>query len=248
MTFHEYHHQSAPLILGNVWDVPSATVAEKLGFKALGTSSAAMAQMLGYPDGEKIPFAHLLLLTRRIMEHVNVPVSVDLEGGYSRNPAIIAQHICELADLGVVGINLEDSIVADKRQMQDPMVFAEIIAVVKANIPETVFLNVRTDTFLLDVADKLAATKRRSQLYAQAGADGFFVPGLVATENITEILASTTLPLNVMCFPDLPTFAELARLGVSRISMGNFLHQSQQEYLSQHLAQVLSDQNFYSIC
>jgi len=248
MTFYEYHHQSTPLILGNVWDVPSATSAEQLGFKALGTSSAAMAKMFGYPDGEKIPFAHIRLFINRILEHVNVPVSVDIEAGYSRRPAVIAQHICELADLGVVGINLEDSIVADKRQLQDPEVFAEIIVAVKANIPATVFLNVRTDTFLLNFPDKLAETKRRSQLYAQAGADGFFVPGLTAAEDITAVIGNTKLPLNVMCFPGLPTFAKLAHLGVARVSMGNFLYESQQGDLSQRLAKVLADQSFDSVC
>lgn len=248
MTFRQLHHQPQPLILGNVWDVPSATTTEKLAFKALGTSSAAMAKMLGYPDGEKIPFAHIHLLTSRILKRVNVPVSVDLEAGYSRNPAIIAEHICKLAELGVVGINLEDSVVTSERKLQPSEVFAEIIAAIKTDIPETVFLNVRTDTFLMDIPDKLAETKRRSQHYAEAGADGLFVPGLISVDDITEIVEGTSLPLNVMCFPGLPTFAELAKLGVARISMGNFLHESQEGDLSQRLAQVLTDQSFHSIC
>jgi 2-methylisocitrate lyase-like PEP mutase family enzyme len=248
MTFHERHHQSKPLILGNVWDVPSAITAEQLGFKALGTSSAAMAKMLGYPDGEKIPFAHIRLLTSRILEHVSVPVSVDLEAGYSRDPVIIAQHICELADLGVVGINLEDSVVTNGRHLQDPEAFAGIIAAVRANIPDTVFINVRTDTYLMDGPDKLAETKRRGQVYSVAGADGFFVPGLTAAGDIAEIAGSITLPLNVMCFPGLPNFAKLTELGIHRISMGDFLHESQQDSLSQRLAHVLADQSFKSVC
>lgn len=248
MTFHALHRQNQPLLLGNVWDVPSAIAAEKLGLKALGTSSAAMASLLGYPDGEKIPFAHVRLLTSRILKHVNIPVSVDLEAGYSRDPIIIARHVCELADLGVAGINLEDSIVATDRQLQAPEAFAEIIAAVKACIPATVFLNVRTDTFLMDSPDKLAETKRRSQLYAAAGADGFFVPGLTLAHDIAEVAESTPLPLNVMCFPGLPNFAELAKLGVVRISMGNFLHGSQQADLAQRMARVLADQSFQSVC
>jgi len=248
MTYHELYLQHQPLLLGNVWDVPSAAAAEQLGFKALGTSSAAMAKMLGYPDGEKIPFAYVRLLTSRILEQVSIPVSVDLEAGYSRDPGIIAQHICELAELGVTGINLEDSVVTKDRQLQDPEAFAETIVAVKARIPNTVFLNVRTDTFLLGHPDKLAESRRRGKLYALAGADGFFVPGLTAAEDIAEIIGSTPLPLNVMCFPGLPTFTELAKLGVARISMGNFLHEGQRADLSQRIAQVLADQSFKSVC
>ncbi|MFK8161972.1 MAG: isocitrate lyase/phosphoenolpyruvate mutase family protein [Lewinella sp.] len=248
MNFHELHHQPQPLILGNVWDVPSAISAEETGFKALGTSSAAMAKMLGYPDGEKIPFTHVRLLTSRILAHVAVPVSVDLEAGYSRDPAVITRHICDLAELGIVGINLEDSVVTDGRKLQVPEAFADLVAAVKAMIPPSVFLNIRTDTFLMGHPDKLTETIRRIQLYEDAGADGVFVPGLVAPEDIVAVVGNTLLPLNLMCFPGLPTFTELAQLGVARISMGNFLHENQQADLRQHLSQVISDQSFQSVC
>jgi len=248
MTFHDLHQQPAPLLIGNVWDVPSATVAEQLGSQAIGTSSAAMANMLGFPDGEKMDFAHLLLLTERILAHVNIPLSVDLEAGYSRDPDMIARHINQLHGLGVVGVNLEDSVVTDQRRIQEAEVFADIIASVREKISPAFFLNIRTDTYFLDVPGKLAQTQRRGQLYADAGADGLFVPKMVSEEDISEIVASVALPLNVMCFPGLPTFEKHGQMGVQRISMGNFLHASQSSDLSERLALILADQSFQSVC
>lgn len=248
MTFHDLHHQPKPLLIGNVWDVPSAKIAEQLGFQAIGTSSAAMANMLGYPDGEKMSFSQLLMLTERIAKSISIPLSVDLEAGYSRDPIIIAKHINQLAELGVVGVNLEDSVITDQRQMQEAEGFAETIAIIKERVPTSFFLNIRTDTYFLDIPDKMNQTKLRAQQYAEAGADGLFVPKMSSGKDIAEVVASTTLPLNVMCFPGLPTFDELTGMGVHRISMGNFLHGSQQTDLSGRLARILSDQSFSSVC
>ncbi len=109
--FRNYHHESDPLILGNVWDVPGSKQLQKLGFKALGTSSAAIASMLGYEDGENMPFSEYLLIVSRIMENIKIPLSVDLEAGYGNDPETVFSNIRELSQLGVVGINLEDSVV-----------------------------------------------------------------------------------------------------------------------------------------
>ena len=91
--FKNYHYQENPLIIGNIWDVPSALHMQNLGFQALGTSSAAVASMLGYEDGENIPFSEYLMIIKRIMESVEIPVTVDLEGGYGNDSETVFDNI-----------------------------------------------------------------------------------------------------------------------------------------------------------
>ena len=105
MNFNYLHEQGAPLLIGNVWDVVSAKAAQKTGYQAIGTSSGAIAAMLGYRDGEEMSFSELEYIVQRILKSVAMPLTVDLEAGYSRNPAKIAAYIMRLADLGVVGVN-----------------------------------------------------------------------------------------------------------------------------------------------
>ncbi|MFD2564959.1 isocitrate lyase/PEP mutase family protein [Aquimarina rubra] len=250
MNFKDLHHQKTPLLLGNVWDVPSAKIAEKLGFQAIGTSSAAIASLLGYKDGEEMDFSELLYFVKRITANTDLPLSVDLESGYSRDPKIIAKHIKELAGLGVVGINIEDSIVTDKRVLLDATEFADTLIAVnnllsKENID--IFLNVRTDTFLLKHPNIVAATKKRIELYENAGADGIFTPGAENESDIREIVTCTPLPINVMCMPNLPDFETLANLGVQRISMGNFLFDRMYSQLESTTKEVVNQQSFQSI-
>lgn len=108
MNFQQLHEQDTPLLICNVWDVASVISAERHGFQAIGTSSAAIAAVLGYPDGEGVSFAELTYIIKRILANTNLPLSVDLEAGYGRDSAEIANNIIQLANLGVVGINLEE--------------------------------------------------------------------------------------------------------------------------------------------
>jgi len=109
-TFKQLHQNPAPFLLGNTWDVKSAQLFEANGYKAIGISSQALSNALGYDDGENLPFENLLLLAKRVIEVVSIPFSVDMEGGYSRTINGIIQNINKLHDAGVVGINLEDTI------------------------------------------------------------------------------------------------------------------------------------------
>src|SRR5690606_5291210 len=106
--FKQLHQEKSILVLGNVWDAQSAKIAQDAGFKALGSSSHAIANILGYEDGEQISVDKILFMVEHIVKAVDIPVSVDFEAGYSDNPEKVAQHVKQLADLGVVGINLED--------------------------------------------------------------------------------------------------------------------------------------------
>ena len=183
-----HKNDQAPLLIGNVWDVPSAKVFEAAGCKALGTSSSAVARSLGYKDGEAMTFEELVFVVERISRHISVPLSVDIEGGYSRIPDKVIEHIEILYKLGVAGINLEDSIVADgSRQLLKPQVFKSLLEAVSTSLKKkglNIFLNIRTDPYLIGISNPLTETLDRIAEYQESGADGIFVPCIVNKEDI----------------------------------------------------------------
>lgn len=250
MEFRKLHHQHKALLICNVWDVPSTKMAESLNFKAIGTSSSAIASLLGYNDGEELAFSELEYVVKRITSNTNLPVSVDLESGYSRKPIEIAEHIKSLTQLGVVGINIEDSIVLKERTLLNADEFSQTLSEVKERLVKEhidIFINVRTDTFLLSISNVLSETKKRIKLYETAGADGIFVPCIETASDIKEIVNATRLPVNVMCMPNLPDFQTLNELGVKRISMGNFLFDKMYANAKSVTQNVLLEQSFTPI-
>lgn len=251
MNFHELHHQAQALLIGNVWDAASAQTAEAAGLQALGTSSAALSAVFGYADGEAMPFELLLGMVRRISAVTFLPLSVDLEAGYADDPQHIADNIRALVALGVVGINLEDSRVHRGQRVQQPMEhFADRLAVVRSALGESgtsVFINARTDTFLLGRPDALGETLRRGQCYAEAGANGLFVPCIALPADIATVAHGVPLPLNVMGMPGLPDFAQLSTLGVKRISMGHWLHTRLQAELANMYGEITGRQSFAKV-
>lgn len=237
----------APLLLANAWDAPSASAAEQAGYQAIGTSSAAIAAMLGYADGEQIPFEEMLLVVRRIRASSALPLSVDIEAGYGDSNAAIVANVARLAELGVAGINIEDSRVSGGQRVLLPAeLLAERLAALRTAFPG-LFLNARTDTYLLGLEDALRQTTARGHLYAAAGADGLFAPGITAPAEIGEVAGTIPCALNVMCMPGLPDFATLAQLGVRRISMGNFVHGAALRQLRATLDTIRSQQSFASL-
>lgn len=250
MQFHQLHQQNTPLLLANVWDAASARLAEKLDFKAIGTSSAAIANLLSFEDGENMPFSDLLFMVERIASATSLPLSVDLESGYSRDRLQILQHIRELLPLGISGINLEDSVVKGKRTLLNTLEFAKTINTISNTLKEEnkeVFLNIRTDTFLLNIDNPLEETIKRGKTYETAGADGLFVPGITREDQIVELVKHSSLPLNVMCMPALPDFRTLSQLGVKRISMGNFVFNDSSRYQEAVLKKILAQGSFKSV-
>jgi 2-methylisocitrate lyase-like PEP mutase family enzyme len=219
-------HQSF-FILPNAWNPKSALRFQQEHFPAVATSSAAVANSLGYEDGEAMPFDDYLFIIRRILATVQIPVTVDIEMGYGNTNEAIYANIRQLAELGVAGINIEDSTIqSNERTLKNAAPFAETIAFIKNKLATDhleLFINVRCDTYLLNVANKQAETLARIPLYEAAGANGIFLPCISAEADITEAINSTTLPINVMCIPGLPDFETLQTLGVKRVSMGPFL-------------------------
>lgn len=221
-------HQSAQLfILPNVWNAKSAQLFEKENYPAVATSSAAVANGLGYQDGEEMPFEDYLLIIKRILAVVKIPLTIDLEMGYGTTDEDIYANVRTLAKLGVAGINIEDSAIPSTgRALKDANTFAKTIAYLKNKLAAEqleLFINVRCDTYILNVPNKQEETARRLPLYEAAGADGIFLPVISDTEDIKAAVSKTKLPINVMCIPTLPDFSTLQTLGVKRVSMGPFL-------------------------
>lgn len=218
-TFKKLHQGSEPFIIGNVWDAHSAQLAEKAGYKALGSSSHAIANLLGYADGQNISIDEILFMVDHIVKAVDIPVSVDFEAGYSSDPEEVADAVQKLAKIGVVGINLEDGVVKDgKRQLEGAPILEAKIKAIRAKTD--IFINARTDTYVTKHEDAKNESVKRVKLYTEAGADGIFIPLIAKEEDIAAIVSVTDLPLNVFAIPTIPTFDTLAKLGVKRISYG----------------------------
>ncbi|MEL7146512.1 MAG: isocitrate lyase/phosphoenolpyruvate mutase family protein [Bacteroidota bacterium] len=251
MTFKALHYQDKPLLIANVWDIPSTKTAEKLSFHAIGTSSAAIATVLGYQDGENMPFDELAYMVNRISSNSTLPLSVDIESGYSRDPEEITTHIVQLSKLGVVGVNIEDSCVVNgQRTLQDAEEFAHTLSVVRESLMKKkldIFLNVRSDTFIVPQQNTIIETQRRIKLYENAGADGIFIPCVQTAKDIQQITGATNLPVNVMCMPNLPDFDALATLGVKRISMGNFIFEHMYGQFTETMRSITIQRSFKPI-
>jgi 2-methylisocitrate lyase-like PEP mutase family enzyme len=249
--FKELHKQTKPLIIGNVWNVQSAKVCEKLNFQAIGTSSAAIAHSFGYEDGEQMPFSDLLFIVEKISKSVALPLSVDIEFGYGNTATEIANNIIAIEKLGVVGINIEDSFFENgKRKLNDKVQFYQLLQEVKNILSHqgiSIFINVRCDAFLLSLPNALQITTERIEKYEKAGADGIFLPCITKENDIATIVSQTKLPLNVMCMPELPNFETLEKLGIKRISMGNFLNGYAYTSLENIKSKILTEQSFNAL-
>jgi len=248
--FKNLHNQDSPLLLGNVWNVQSALLFQKLGFKAVGTSSAAIATSLGYEDGEKMPFKDLLRIVGNIQSKINIPLTVDIESGYSRNTSEIITNIIALHKLGVVGINIEDSITNTERKIVNAQEFGKTIQSIKLHLSNNnikLFINVRTDFYIMGLTNPFEETLKRIKIYEESGADGIFVPCIVAENEIKKVVESTTLPVNVMCMPNLPDFNNLKILGVKRISIGSFLYNDMVGKLEKSIIEITKNKSFNSI-
>ncbi|MDQ1095548.1 MULTISPECIES: isocitrate lyase/PEP mutase family protein [Chryseobacterium] len=228
ISFKQLHYGEEPLLLGNVWNVESARVYEKLGYKALATSSSAVAHSLGYEDGEQMTFEEYFYIIKRIKASVAIPLSVDLESGYGTENNSIVSNIIKLIETGISGINIEDTKVIDgTRRLTDKNVLYEKLNDIFIKLGEDrdkIFINIRTDPFLLNIENALEETLARIQLFEKLNADGIFIPGITAKNDIRTVTASTSLPVNVMGMRNLPDFDQLKELGVKRITSGAFIY------------------------
>jgi 2-methylisocitrate lyase-like PEP mutase family enzyme len=239
--FAALHKKGTPILLYNAWDVGSAKAIVDAGAKAIATSSWSVAAAQGFKDGEELPLAFAEQIVGRIIATIDVPVSVDFEGGYSDDDRRLAANIVKLLDLGIIGINFEDRVVKGKG-LYDIDRQAKRIATIRQAAEQKgipLFINARTDIFLGNGND-LDEALRRSQAYASAGASGYFVPGLTASDQIQRVVKESTLPVNVMVMEGVPSNEKLAQLGVARVSYGALPYIELMSALRQEASKVFS--------
>ncbi|MEU6670431.1 isocitrate lyase/phosphoenolpyruvate mutase family protein [Streptomyces sp. NPDC046727] len=223
--FRSLHSPARPLALANAWDVASARVIEAAGAPALATTSAGVAWSLGCPDGETVSPDRVLDLIARIVAAVEVPVTADIEGGYGPDAATVAETVTRVLEAGAVGVNIEDG-TRPPAELGARLTAARGAAE-RAGVP--LFLNARIDTYLFRLGEpstRLKDTLERARRYADAGADGIFVPGVTDRDTIAELAAGISVPLNIMAGPGAPDVAELGALGVARVSLGSGIAQT----------------------
>ncbi len=227
-TFAALHAPGDPLILFNVWDAGSAAAAERAGAKAVATGSWSVAAANGFGDQEQVPIDFVMANAERIVGATGLPVSIDFEGGYSTDPQAFAANLARLAGTGAIGCNFEDQMMASSPRALHPIAAqAARIAAGRATVGPDFFINARTDIFLANKAEThddamVEEAIARGHAYAEAGASGFFVPGLIDLRLLARVCASVPLPVNFMAFPGAPGARQVAEAGVARISHGPY--------------------------
>jgi 2-methylisocitrate lyase-like PEP mutase family enzyme len=237
-TFRALHAKGELLLLANAWDAGSARVIETCGSLAIATTSAGLAWSRGYADGGALPPRVLEAAVGEIVRTVRVPVTVDIEQGYSADPAAAAETVTALIHAGAVGINIEDG--ADAPNVLCSKIEAARMAAARAGV--ALFVNARTDVYLRGLASDNEAVDEvlaRIERYRAAGCDGLFVPMLAETAIRAVVRAVEPLPFNLMAVPGLPPAVTLAGLGVRRLSAGAAIAQAALGLSHQLAAQFL---------
>ena len=226
--FAALHVPGDPVVLYNIWDVGSALAVVAAGAKALATGSHPVADANGWPDGQQVPIDFALANAKRIVEAVELPVTIDFEGAYSADPEEGGANAARLKATGAVGCNFEDQIIGGEglypldRQVKR-------IAAIRNAVGDAFFINARTDLYIKATdhdAALLDEVIERGKAFADAGASGFFVPRLADPGQIERVVRDVPLPLNVIAFPGAPDKKVWADAGAARISHGPFPHRA----------------------
>ncbi|WJV45122.1 isocitrate lyase/PEP mutase family protein [Streptomyces flavofungini] len=252
--FRALHTPGTPLVLPNAWDLASARVVESAGAAAVATTSAGLAWALGAADGDRLPRDRALAAVAAITAAVDVPVSADIESGYAEDAAGVADTVRAALAAGVVGVNIEDALYGAAEPLRPVAEQAERIAAARgaadaAGVP--LFVNARVDTYLRGVGEgpdaRLALTLERAAAFLAAGADGVFVPGAVAPDTVKALVEGVDGPLNVMAGPGAPAVAELAGLGVARVSVGSGIAQAVHALVRGAARELLTEGTYASL-
>ena len=243
--FARLHVKGEPIILFNVWDAGSAKAVAGAGAKAIATGSWSVAAAHGLFDAEALPLTLALENISRIVTAVDLPVTLDFEGGYAVDIEALKANIDRVIDTGAIGINFEDQIIGGSGMHSVEDQSARIAAIRKAANEKgmPLFINARTDVFLQNEPSKHAVlfeeAVTRARAYTEAGASGIFAPGLKDPELIKKLCERVNLPVNIMVMSDTPSNAEMAALGVGRISYGPGPYRQAMEALKIAASEVL---------
>jgi 2-methylisocitrate lyase-like PEP mutase family enzyme len=240
------HRPGRPLLLPNAWDPPSAAAVAAAGFTAVATSSAAVADSIGYADGGSTPAAEMFAAVARIAAAAGeLPVTADIEAGYGLDAKDL---VAELIGAGAVGCNLEDSDPASERLLA-PEVQAERLASVRAaadaaGVP--VVINARVDVFLPGrsntPADPVADAIARGRHYLAAGADCVYPILVKDAATVGALVDGIGGAVNALTFPGGPDLAGLTAQGVARVSFGGGLHREMLAWLHTRLDEIAAGQ------
>ena len=241
-TFAALHVPGDPVILYNIWDAGSALAVVAAGAKALATGSHPVADANGWPDGQQVPIDFALANAKRIVDAVELPLTVDFESAYSTDPQEGAANVARLAATGAVGCTFEDQVIGGDG-LHPLELQVQRIRAIRGAVGDQFFINARTDLFLKTqtyddalVADVIA----RGKAFADAGASGFFVPRLADAKQIERVAREVPLPLNVIAFPGAPDKKVWAEAGVARISHGPFPHRALMAKLTEMAREAIS--------
>ena len=226
--FAALHVPGDPVVLYNIWDVGTAVAVAGAGAKALATGSHPVADANGWPDGEQVPIEFALANAKRIVDAVELPVTVDFEGAYSDDPAHGAANIARLKQTGAIGCNFEDQVIGGEDVHPLELQVSRIAALRQA-VGDPFFINARTDLFLKTQQHDdalIGQVIKRGKAFADAGASGFFVPRLADPKQIERVVREVPLPLNLIAFPGAPDKKLWAEAGAARISHGPFPHRA----------------------
>ena len=227
--FRQLHHEPPMLILPNVWDAASARIVEQAGARAIATTSAGVAAALGYLDGEHISRELLIEATGRITRVVTRPVTADIEAGYGTTIDEVLQTARSVIQAGAVGFNIEDSLPQHPESLQDMGYQVELISALRelaTSMDVPFVINARVDVYLHAIGapeSRLGETVRRANAYLRAGADCVYPIGRLERDVIAELVQAIEGPINIMGGPQQPPLAELAQLGVARVSLAGGL-------------------------
>ena len=240
--FRRLHQSGSPLLLPNAWDLASARMLIASGYQAIGTTSRGVAYAAGKPDAAGKTRDETLILAQDLAG-LDCLITVDVEAGFTNDQADVVDLARELASIGVVGINIEDGSPAGG--LRPTMETVGKIRAIKNAVPD-LFINARTDSYwVTDGAGDLGETLARAQAYAEAGADGIFVPSLGNLDAITQVTSTITAPLNILHQAGGPNVETLAAAGVARISSGSFLFRTAMAAIATTMAAIKrGDQNY----
>lgn len=242
--FAKLHVPGDPIVLFNAWDAGSAAAVAKSGAKAIATGSASVSMANGFGDGEEVPFELAMANAARVVKAVELPVTIDFEGGYATSSAELSANGRRLTDTGAIGCNFEDQVVGTDR-LYEIAEQVERLSALRRGVGSDFFINARTDLFLKaqpDAHDAALADHaiERGRAYAEAGANGYFIPGLANLESVQHISRSIPLPVNAMHLPSGPSRAEWAGAGIARVSHGPFPYMAMQRWLAEQAQAALA--------
>lgn len=236
------HVPGVPLVLPNAWETASARAVVAAGFPVVATTSGGVAAALGYDDHEGAPPDEMLAAAARISRSVDVPLTIDAEAGYGMEPAAL---VTALKSVGAAGCNLEDTD-HSLGTLRDPLRHADWLRSVRAaasNEDYGLVINARIDVFLSGEedgaqGDLVAEALLRAQAYFEAGADCVYPIALSEAGALAAFMAEAPGPVNILATPQAPSVAELAGLGVARVSYGTLLYRQVMEQFASSLTSL----------